>query len=108
MKNIGIPLKPPERTCNDELCPFHGKLSVRGILQTGKVVSVGAKNVVVVEKELSRFSKKYNRYYRVRRKVHAKLPQCITAQVGDSVLLGECRPLSKTVSFVVIENRGSR
>jgi len=62
--------------------------------------------MVVVEKELTRFSKKYNRYYRVRKKVHARLPECISVQPGDNVLLAECRPLSKTVSFVVIENRG--
>lgn len=108
MKNVGIPLKPPERTCNDQLCPFHGSLPIRGILQRGKVVSVESKNMVVVEKELTRYSNKFNRYYRIRKKVHAKLPQCIPVQLGDNVTLGECRPLSKTVSFVVLENRGSK
>ncbi|MEM1985189.1 MAG: 30S ribosomal protein S17 [Nitrososphaeria archaeon] len=108
LKNIGLPVKPPEKTCNDPLCPFHGRLSVRGILQEGKVVSCKAKNLVVVEKELVRFSKKYNRYYKVRKKIHARLPDCLHAELGDNVLLAECRPLSKTVSFVVIENRGGK
>ncbi|MGB9724750.1 MAG: 30S ribosomal protein S17 [Nitrososphaeria archaeon] len=106
LKNIGLPVKPPERVCNDPLCPFHGHLPVRGILQEGKVVSCKAKNMVVIEKELIRFSKKYNRYYRVRKKIHARLPECIPVQPGDNVLLAECRPLSKTISFVVVENRG--
>jgi small subunit ribosomal protein S17 len=107
MKNVGIPLKPPERTCNDRLCPFHGSLPVRGILQRGKVVSVASGDIVVVEKQLTRYSSKFSRYYRVRKHVHAKLPKCIPVQVGDYVTLGECRPLSKSVSFVVLENRGS-
>jgi small subunit ribosomal protein S17 len=108
VKNVGIPLKPPEKTCSDPLCPFHGSLPIRGILQTGKVASVASKNMIVVEKELTRYSPKFNRYYRIRKKVHAKLPQCITVAVGDNVTLGECRPLSKIVSFVVLQNRGSK
>ena len=38
--NIGIKVKEPERECEDEHCPFHGKLSVRGKLFDGKVTSV--------------------------------------------------------------------
>jgi small subunit ribosomal protein S17 len=36
-------------------------------------------------------------------KMHAYLPDCIGVQEGEEVLIAECRPLSKTVSFVVIE-----
>jgi len=44
VRNIGIPgIKPPERTCNDPNCPFHGRLSVRGILLEGTVVSTKMK-----------------------------------------------------------------
>ncbi len=35
--------------------------------------------------------------------MHAHNPPCIDAKVGDRVRIGECRPLAKTVSFVVIE-----
>ena len=35
--------------------------------------------------------------------VHA--PSCLELKVGDEVRIMECRPLSKTVSFVVIEKR---
>jgi small subunit ribosomal protein S17 len=108
MKNVGLSLKPPEKTCNDQMCPFHGSLPVRGILLNGVVVSTVAKSMVLVERMLTRFSKKYNRYYKVRKKVHAKLPECISVQVGDNVIIGECRPLSKTLSFVVLEKRGSK
>ncbi|MEM3953324.1 MAG: 30S ribosomal protein S17, partial [Nitrososphaerota archaeon] len=36
-KNIGIPVNPPQRECNDPNCPFHGYLKVRGIILTGTV-----------------------------------------------------------------------
>ncbi len=108
MKNVGLSLKPPEKACDDQMCPFHGSLPVRGILLDGVVINIGAKGMVLVERELTRFSKKYKRYYKVRKKVHAKLPECISVQVGDNVKIGECRPLSKTISFVVLEKRGSK
>jgi small subunit ribosomal protein S17 len=108
MKNVGLSLKPPEKTCNDQMCPFHGSLPVRGILLDGVVISTGAKGMVLVERALVRFSKKYNRYYKIRKKIRARLPECISVQVGDNVKIGECRPLSKTISFVVLEKRGSK
>ena len=44
-KNIGLQVKVPKSECNDDLCPFHGVLSVRGKLVQGKVVSAkGSKN----------------------------------------------------------------
>ncbi|MBN1455027.1 MAG: 30S ribosomal protein S17, partial [Methanomicrobia archaeon] len=38
-------------------------------------------------------------------KIHAHNPPCINAKVGDIVKIAECRPLSKTKSFVVVEKR---
>jgi small subunit ribosomal protein S17 len=35
--------------------------------------------------------------------VHAFLPDWIDAVEGQKVKIAECRPLSKTVSFVVVE-----
>jgi small subunit ribosomal protein S17 len=51
---------------------------------------------------------KFNRGERRRSRVSAHIPPCIEVKDGDSVMLGECRPLSKTMSFVVVEaKRGS-
>jgi small subunit ribosomal protein S17 len=47
--------------------------------------------------------KKYKRYERSKSKVHAFLPDCIAVNEGQKVKIAECRPLSKTVSFVVVE-----
>ncbi|HDI23882.1 MAG TPA: 30S ribosomal protein S17, partial [Thermoplasmatales archaeon] len=33
----------------------------------------------------------------------AHCPPCLDVKVGDKVKIGECRPISKGVSFVVIQ-----
>ncbi len=103
VRNIGVSVVSPRKTCEDELCPFHGTLSVRGKLLTGIVSSSKAKKMVVVSREYSRSTPKYKRYQRSRSTVHAYLPSCIDVNEGQQVKIAECRPLSKTVSFVVIE-----
>ena len=39
----------------------------------------------------------------VDQRMHAYIPECIDVREGSEVKIAECRPLSKTVSFVVIE-----
>ncbi len=102
-RDIGVDAKPPEKECNDPNCPWHGNLKVRGQMMEGVVVSDKMKNTVVVEREYLRYVKKYERYEKRRRRYHVHNPPCIDAKVGDKVRFMECRPLSKTVSFVVIE-----
>jgi small subunit ribosomal protein S17 len=102
-RNIGIAVTPPRKACTDILCPFHGRLSVRGKLLSGIVVSAKAKNMIVVSREFPHQVTKYQRYERSRSRVHAYLPECIDVTEGEGVTIAECRPLSKTVSFVVIE-----
>jgi len=102
-KNIGINAKPPEETCNDSKCPWHGKLSVRGRVFTGEVVSDKAPKTVVVKWGYHHLIPKYERFERRHSSVVAYNPECINAKKGDVVRISECRPLSKTKSFVVIE-----
>jgi len=102
-KNIGIQVKTPKRTCTNKYCPFCGSLSLRGKLMTGVVVSHKGKNMVVVEREFSRFVDKYKRYERSKSKIHAFISDCQDVEDGNKVKIAECRPLSKTVSFAVVE-----
>lgn len=104
-RDIGLDVPAPPMTCADALCPFHGHLKVRGQQIVGKVVSTKMQRTVVVEKEQLHFDRKYERYARRSRRYAAHLPPCLAVQVGDEVRLGECRPVSKTVSFVVVERR---
>ena len=89
--------------CEDPNCPFHGTLRIRGKLLTGKVVSVSAKNLAVVQRESTQFNKKYLRYLKKRHKLHAHLTPCLDLKLGDIATVAECRPISKTVSFVVVD-----
>ncbi len=103
VRNIGVSVVSPHKTCKDELCPFHGSLSVRGKLLTGIVSSAKAPKMIVVSREYPRPTPKFKRFQRSRSKVHAYLPPCVEVKEGDEVRIAECRPLAKTVSFVVIE-----
>jgi small subunit ribosomal protein S17 len=102
MKNIGIDVKPPQKSCNDPCCPFHSSLKIRGKTFKGKVVSAKNKTTVVVEREFLYYIKKYMRYERRRSKVHAHLPSCIGLKENDLITIAECKPLAKSIAFVVI------
>ena len=103
VRNIGVSVISPRKSCEDELCPFHGTLSIRGKLLRGIVSSAKAAKMVVVSREYPRAVPKYKRFQRSRSKVHAYLPSCIEVNEGDEVMIAECRRIAKTVSFVVIE-----
>jgi small subunit ribosomal protein S17 len=103
MTNIGIDVKTPENVCDDINCPFHGKLPVRGQTFEGVVTSDKGHNTVVIEREIIRYLSKYERYEKRTVSMIAHNSPCISAKVGDIVKIMECRPISKTKSFVVIE-----
>lgn len=103
MRDIGLDVIPPKDECSDANCPFHGSLSVRGLVLEGEVVSNKMERTVVVQREYSRKIRKYERYEKRRSRIHAHNPPCIDAKVGEMVKIAECRPLSKTKKFVVIE-----
>ena len=102
-RNIGLNVPAPEQECKDVNCPFHGTLPVRGQVITGKVVSDHMMGTVVVERNYLHYVRKFNRNEKRSSKLHAHMSPCIHAKVGDMVKIAECRPLSKTTSFVVVE-----
>ena len=103
VKNIGVEVASPRKACEDEFCPFHGTLAIRGKLLAGTVSSAKAPKMVVVSREYPRGVGKYKRFQRSKSKVHAYLPSCLDVREGEEVRIAECRRLAKTVSFVVIE-----
>ena len=102
-RNIGLNVKPPSERCDDKDCPFHGTLPVRGQIITGEVISRKMQGSISVKREFMHYVKKYERYEKRTSTYHAHCPPCIKLKVGDNVRIAECRPLSKTVSFVTIE-----
>ncbi|ABK15485.1 MAG: 30S ribosomal protein S17 [Methanothrix sp.] len=103
MRDIGLDVSAPQQACNDPKCPFHGRLPVRGQVLEGIVVSDKMARTVVVMREFKKRITKYERYEKRRSKIHAHNPPCLDAKVGERVRIAECRPLSKTKSFVVVE-----
>jgi small subunit ribosomal protein S17 len=71
----------------------------------GVVVSVKMENTAVVEKNYLKYDQKYERYEKRTSRYSAHNPPCLNIKVGDEVRIMECRPISKTVSFVIIEKR---
>nr|AJS12229.1 30S ribosomal protein S17P [uncultured archaeon] len=102
-RNIGVEAKPPGKTCDNDKCPWHGKLGIRGRLFKGRVATAKALNTAIVEWNYYHFSPKYERYERRHSRVAAFNPACIAAAEGEIVVIAECRPLSKSKRFVVIE-----
>ena len=100
--DVDLPSNPWDGDVND---PFYGKLPVRGQVLHGKVLKAKAQKTVVVQIEKMRYDSKYERYARSSSKINAHSPASVGAGEGDNVTLMECRPLSKTKSFVVIERR---
>ena len=103
---IGIDVIEPKNKCDDPNCPFHGDLPVRGQILEGIVTSDKAERTITVERSFYKFIRKFERYEKRKSKIHVHKPDCIDLNVGDSVKIAECRPLSKTKHFVVIEVKG--
>ncbi len=78
-------------------------LKTRGRTFTGSVISSKAQKTVTVQWMRRVYVPKYERYRIKRSKVKAHNPPEMGAKEGDTVVIKECRPLSKTKNFVVIE-----
>ena len=109
MRDIGIDVKTPDGEWDgNENCPFYGKLRLRGQIIKGVVSSSGMQDTVVIERHTTRYMKKFERYQKRTRRYSAHLPSCRgEVSLGENVRIMECRPLSKTVKFCVIEKEGS-
>ncbi len=100
---VGINVEEPERECQDPNCPFHGELSVRGQIIEGTVISDKADRTITVERSFYKFINKYERYEKRNSKIKAHKPDCLDIEVGNTVKIAECRPISKTKHFVLVE-----
>ena len=103
VKDIGLDVKKPKGSCTSDKCPWHGCLRVRGRVFEGTVVSDKGLNTAVIEWNYYKKIPKYERYERRKTKLSAHNPSCISAKIGDTVSIAECRPLSKSKHFVIIE-----
>ena len=106
-RNIGLPVKESKKKIeeNEKNNPFNGTLSIRGKIFEGTVINAKANGTIVIQKESPIYFKKFKRFGRSKNKIHAHVPSNINVEEGDYDIAAECRPISKSVSFVVVEVR---
>ena len=80
------------------------KIGTRGRIFEG-IVTKKFPRRIVMEFERMVYVRKYERYAKLKTKIHARLPDFMEKdiKVGDLIRVHECRPLSKIIHFVVIE-----
>jgi small subunit ribosomal protein S17 len=84
------------------------KVSIRthGRTFTGVVVAARAQATATVEWPRRLYVTKFERYEMKRTRIKAHNPAEIDAKPGDIVKLVECRPISKTKHFMIVEKVG--
>ncbi|KAJ2453587.1 40S ribosomal protein S11-B [Coemansia sp. RSA 2336] len=109
-KEVGLGFKTPAEaitgTYIDKKCPFTSNVSIRGRILTGTVRSTKMANTIIVRREYLHYIPKYQRYEKRHKNIAAHLsPAFIGVSEGDTVTVGQCRPLSKTVRFNVLKHQ---
>lgn len=104
--SVGLGFKTPreaiEGTYVDKKCPFTSDVSVRGRILKGVVRSAKMKRTVIIRRDYLHFIRKYNRYEKRHKTLAAHCSPAFRIHEGDAVVVGETRPLAKTVCFNVI------
>merc|ERR1712126_795232 len=108
VKNVGLGFKTPmeakEGNYIDKKCPFTGLVQIRGRILNRVVQKLKMQRTVVIRRDYLHFIRKYKRFEKRHKNISAHLSPCFRdIAIGDTVTVGECRPLSKTVRFNVIK-----
>ena len=109
-KSIGLGFKTPKTAIVgkyiDKKCPFTGNVSIRGRLMRGVVHST--KSIVgrsiVIRRNYLHFSQKYQRYQKRHKNFTVHCSPCFEPKTGDEVIVGQTRPLSKTIRYNVVKH----
>lgn len=110
-RDIGIDVTPPrwdesKGPYTDDNCPFYGSLRVRGQTLTGRVSSSKMNRSAVIVREYTRYVPKYERFEKRTSRYTVHVPQVFgDLKAGQEVTIMECRPISKTKTFVVVDVR---
>ncbi|KAI3982149.1 hypothetical protein MKX01_019055, partial [Papaver californicum] len=87
----------------DKKCPFTGDVSIRGRILAGTCHSAKMVRTIIVRRNYLHYVKKYQRYEKRHSNIPAHISPCFRVKEGDHVIIGQCRPLSKTVRFNVLK-----
>ncbi|OIW19515.1 hypothetical protein TanjilG_06970 [Lupinus angustifolius] len=106
-KSIGLGFKTPREAIDgtyiDKKCPFTGNVSIRGRILSGTCHSAKMNRTIIVRRNYLHFIKKYQRYEKRHSNIPAHVSPCFRVKEGDHVIIGQCRPISKTVRFNVLK-----
>ena len=106
-KNIGLGFKTPKEAIEskyiDKKCPFTSNVSIRGQILKGIVISTKMQRTIVVRRDYLHYVPKYNRYEKRHRNIPVHCSPAFSVKEGDIVVIGQCRPLTKTVHFNVLK-----
>lgn len=106
-RNIGLGFTTPKTAIEgqyiDKKCPFTGNVSIRGRILKGVVKSTKMKRTIVVRRDYLNYVKKYNRFEKRHKNITAHASPAFRIKEGDNVVIGQCRPLAKTVRFNVLQ-----
>ncbi|MCJ1330170.1 ribosomal 40S subunit protein S11A [Thelotrema lepadinum] len=124
-KNVGLDFKTPKTAIDgsyiDKKCPFTGDVSIRKLLwglsesllsSTDKMNKANEKSTkmhrtLIIRREYLHFIPKYARYEKSNANGHKNLAAHVSpafrVDEGDTVTVGQCRPLCKTVRFNVLK-----
>ena len=94
---------PTTGTYIDKKCPFTGNVSIRGRILTGLVKTHKMNRTLIMRMDYLHYIKKYQRYEKRHTNLPAHISPCFRVKEGDTVVVGQCRPLSKTVRFNVLK-----
>merc|ERR1712087_17598 len=106
-KSVGLGIKTPrtaiDGTYVDKKCPWTGSVNIRGKLITGVIKTTKMKNTIIIRKDYLHYIKKYNRFEKRHKNTPVHVSPAFRGKVGDEILAGQCRPLSKTVRFNMLK-----
>uniref|UniRef100_A0A0D3BQX4 40S ribosomal protein S11 N-terminal domain-containing protein n=1 Tax=Brassica oleracea var. oleracea TaxID=109376 RepID=A0A0D3BQX4_BRAOL len=74
-----------------------------GRILAGTCHSAKMQRTIIVCQNYLHFVKKYQRYEKRHSNISAHVSPCFRVKEGDHVIIGQCRPLSKTVRFNVLK-----
>mmetsp|Transcript_24506 Transcript_24506/g.80001 ORF Transcript_24506/g.80001 Transcript_24506/m.80001 type:complete len:158 (-) Transcript_24506:866-1339(-) len=106
-KSVGLGFKTPREAIEgnyiDKKCPFTGNVHIRGRILTGIVRSTKMKRTLIIRMDYLHYIRKYQRYEKRHSNIAAHVSPCFRVKDGDKVVVGQCRPISKTVRFNVLK-----
>jgi small subunit ribosomal protein S11e len=87
----------------DKKCPFTSNINIRGRILKAIVISTKMQRTIIVRRDYLHYIPKYYRYEKRHRNIPVHCSPAFSVKEGDIVVIGQCRPLCKTVRFNVLK-----